>query len=54
MSPSSTAGWLEGLTGGWPYLAVTAAVLALAFWRLRAIAADRARAATAQGDVRDA
>lgn len=39
---------------GWAGLAVTAAVLALAFWRLRAIGADLARAAAAQGDVRDA
>ena len=38
----------------WAGLAVTAAVLALAFWRLRAIGADLARAAAAQGDVRDA
>jgi membrane-associated protein len=38
----------------WAGLAVTAAVLALAFWRLRAIGADLSRAATAQGDVRDA
>ena len=36
----------------WAGLAVTAAVLALAFWRLRAIGADLAHAA--QGDVRDA
>jgi membrane-associated protein len=53
------AGYLFGvqaarLEGPWRWvgLAVTAAVLVLAFWRLRAIGADLARAA--QGDVRDA
>jgi hypothetical protein len=34
-------------------LALTAAILTLAFWRLRAIGADLARASTL-GDVRDA
>jgi membrane protein DedA with SNARE-associated domain len=54
------AGYLFGvqaarLEGPWRWagLALTAAILALAFWRLRAIGADLARAA-AQGDVRDA
>jgi hypothetical protein len=41
----------------WPAAAACATAggfLALAFWRLRAIGADLAGAAAAQGDVRDA